>query len=493
MNSAKLSQYLPAILIVSYLFAALGIIWPIMGMFLLVSATAFVILLWQNRLPALIRSLLMVILVQNISYALISSFFVRLFGEEYFVEQVTTNWGRIYSLIFLEWKLLLLGFAVVFISSRDLQQFVKVKTVNVMRTCLYVLFGWLTLLVISQYLAGDSAMSLLGSFRNYSTVLFIGVFGSWVAQKLPNAWDAIFARSFMVPLISLLSVVHVGTIMIFNHSIFWWQEYVGTRYLYFAKLFFETLLPQTATEGRFYTDLLGINFIRTGGIYLEPVNYGYVIAFLLFWLIWAVVKYRKQVDFLLLLVTAVLFVLNMGKGALLFVIIILFTYIYLRVLPQKFPAKYPLWVVIISTFALFVFAIAPLLSKATLGHTEPVEQLSAIVSAVPEIAIVGEGLGTNGNFTAAGEIRESALAVTFVELGGVWLILYFLIVYYAARKIFINKSISPLLAAFAICAMWSFLLSGLFQENIFSLQVSFFTLFAGALCIPRNFEVSLHK
>lgn len=489
----KIAPYLSIAAVAFFALSYFGVVIPWFGIFFIVSLGCIATLLFRNNIAEAIRVLLLIILVQNFAYALGSSLIVRIIGESRFVELVATPWGQMYSLIFLEGKLLFFAAAAVSIFFEDIARFIKVRKMSQIRFVGYLLLLVLGIIGGSQLVSGSSFMAVIGSLRNYSAVIVTMLLGSWVAQKLPQAWETIFARNFMIPLITLLSAIQIGTIMIFSKSIFWWQEYVGVRYLYFAKLFFETLLPQTVTEGRFYTDLLGINFVRTGGIYLEPVNYGYVLAFLFIWLCWACLKYRKTVDFLLLIVTSLLFIMNMGKGALLFVMIVAITYLFIRIVPERAKFFYALWVAGVVLFALGIFAIAPLLSKATLGHTEPVEQLASVLKQVPEIVFIGDGLGTNGNFTAAGEIRESALAVAFVEIGGPWLLGYFAAIYAFGQKIFSNKRITPLLVAFSLCGIWSLVLSGLFQENIFSLQVSFFTLFAGMLFGSSNFEIPFNE
>lgn len=456
----------------------------IIGLILLaISILLFGILILKRKFVNSFWVIILLALVQNISFSVFSAITASFFSEEYLIDTLKNN--QFYSYVFLEGKLLLSSIWVFYIIITDILSALKGKF-PFSRSLLYLLF--LILGVFVLYNGTTFNVGFVGNLRSYLSIFCMLVIGLFLGSKCSNNLEIYFPKRLTYILVFILSGVNIFTDIVLRYSLVLWNELLGIRYLYYSKQLFSYLEPVTRTNGRFATDILGFRLQRSGGIMLEPVNYGYALALIFTLCVFYYFKTKSRLSLFALLLSTVFLILNLGKASILFVSIVLFTYLFIKIFYSQSSKAFFLWIILVLLIILSVIEFAPIISTSTEGHLNSFNRLISHAAAVPTSILLGNGIGTAGNFGTDAAFVESAFVVIIYEIGVLWFLLLAALCLFLARQIHSRKDIHPLLISFGMVSIINIFIAGTFQENVFSLQTGLFTITIGAILASSQYN-----
>lgn len=433
----------------------------------------------RRRDLALLAFVLVNLLLQNLLLALYSAAFAARLGEAAWLAFFSRPSARWLVFVLLEQKLLVVGLLAARIVVEDVAGVVRSGRLNSVRLLIYILLGWVFIEAAWAAARNGVSLSLLGGVRNYASLLFCILVFLAFGARCRLSLERLFPPRLVLWGTVVLHGINVALYAVFFSSVEAWNRLVGVRYLYAYKTLFSELPPSGETDPRFFTDILRLRIARPGGITLEPVNYAYLLAFLLVLIAYYSLRTR-QVRYLVLgLVTLVFAIANGGKAGLLTLLIIVATYLVILVGRRSRRFLVRNYFIFVGGIVAAGFFLAPWVSRSSLGHTRPVQTVLRRIAESPALLLKGGFPGTAGNFADQPAVYESAFWVALIELGVVWILLYGLLVVMLSRHLAAGRSDSSppaWLTAYAVVGLWSFFLLGFFQENIFSLQTNVFAL-----------------
>jgi hypothetical protein len=356
------------------------------------------------------------------------------------------------------------------------------------RLLIYLLLAWVVLEAAWAAARGGLSLALVGGVRNYASLLLSMLVFYWLGDQDRLPLERLFPPGLIFWGAVILHGVGVAWYAVFFSSIEAWNRLLGVRYLYFFKTLFTEVFPAGETSARFSTDILGVWVSRPGGILLEPVNYSYILTFLFVVVVYYAFRTRSVRFYALAAVTLVVALANAGKAGLFALAIIAATYLALLAGRRawRFIVRY--YLVAVAGVVVVGFFLAPMVSRTSRGHLEPILAMIRRAAESPAFLLKGGFPGSAGNLSGNLAFRESAFWVALVELGLVWVVLYGWLVVELGRRLAAVRPdvrLSLWLAAYAVVGLWSFFLFGFFQENIFSLQTNIFAL--GIPCFIAGF------
>jgi len=428
---------------------------------------------------ALLSFVLVNLLLQNLLLALYSAAFAAWMGETAWLALVSRQPARTLVLILLEQKLLVVGLLAVRVMVEDAVGVFRSGKMNTIRLLLYLLLAWVFLESAWAAARGGLSLVLLGGMRNYASLLLCMLVFLALGARDRLPLEKLFPPRLVFWGTVILHGLSVALYAVFFSSIEAWNRLVGIRYLYVYKSLFKEVYPPGVTSPRFFTDILGVRVSRPGGITLEPVNYGYLLTFLLVLLVFYALRYQRVRYYVLGAVTLVFAIANGGKAGLLALLVISATYLAILLGRRWWRVIVRYYFVVIGGIVAAGFILAPSISNASRGHTQPIQTVLQRITESPALLLKGGFPGSAGNFSGNPIFRESAFWVALYELGLVWIVLYGLLVLKLSRPLSAGGPADrppTWLTAYAVVGLWSFFLLGFFQENIFSLQTNVFAL-----------------
>jgi hypothetical protein len=428
---------------------------------------------------ALVVFVLVNLLLQNFLLALYSAAFAGLTGEAAWLALFAGQPARILVLLLLEQKLLVVGLLAVRVVVEDAGSVVRSRKMDSVRPLIYLLLAWVVLEAAWAAARGGLSLALAGGVRNYASLLLSMLVFYWLGAQGRLPLEKLFPPGLVFWGTVILHGVSVGFYAVFFSSIEAWNRLLGVRYLYFYKTLFTQVFPAGETNARFFTDILGVWVSRPGGILLEPVNYGYLLTFLLVLVVFYALRTQSVRFYALGAVTLVFALANGGKAGLLALAVIAATYLALLAGRRmwRFIVRY--YAIAVAGIVIVGFFLAPMVSRTSRGHMQPIQAMIQRVAESPMLLLKGGFPGSAGNLSGNLAFRESAFWIALLELGLVWVVLYGWLVVKLGRRLAAvrpDARLSLWLTGFAVVGLWSFFLLGFFQENIFSLQTNVFIL-----------------
>ncbi len=433
----------------------------------------------RRRDLALLAFVLVNLLLQNLLLALYSAAFAARLGEAAWLALFSRPPARWLVLVLLEQKLLVVGLLAARIVIEDVAGVIRSGRLNSVRLLIYILSGWVFIEAAWAAAREGLSVSLLGGVRNYASLLFCMLVFLSLGARYRLSLEKLFPPRLICWATVALHGISVAWYAVFFSSVEAWNRLVGVRYLYAYKTLFSDVYPPGETGVRFFTDILGIRITRPGGITLEPVNYSYLLTFLLVLLALYALRTRRVGYFALWAVTLVFALANGGKAGLLALLIISATYLGIRVGRRWWRFLVPYYFIVVGGVVAAGFFLAPGISRSSLGHTRPIQAVLGRIAESPALLFKGGFPGSAGNFADNPAVHESAFWVALLDLGVVWIVLLGLLAVKLCRLLASGRpGAQPpaWLTAYAVVGLWSFFLLGFFQENIFSLQTNVFAL-----------------
>lgn len=452
-------------------------------LFLCSSFFLFTRLLFRNRWKEALWVVLTIALLQNITFGVFSGIAARLWGIDTTFSILASSTGKVVSYVMMEGKLIFSLMLGGIICIHDIRRYFQVQRVAVVRGVMYLLgIILMAFALVSVGLEHNGVTSLIGSLRNYLSLLLVVQIGHFYSQLGLSFSEYVSSTTVRWGGWGLASF-NIFTQYVLTEQIPLWQHILGVRFLYYVKLLYAYIPLEYVVEGRFFTDFFGNVFMRSGGILLEPVNYGFLQVLVLVLLGYYVLKDGRFLDSTLLILHLILFFTNFGKGAFLLCAIVALTYLLRKWFFRVTRQVAHVWGIVVLLIIVSVFIVAPVISTYTLGHFSPMLEYLRFIIQYPEFLLIGQGMGTSGNYDASSVFRESAAIVTLAEVGIIWFMTYTGVLVLSALQGFQRRDIHPLLASFSVTGLLLFLISGIFQENAFSMQLSLFTVLPSFLIL----------
>jgi len=468
----------------------LSIKYPILLITLPIFSVYATYLYLQKKLDNYFVLIFINILLQNFLFAKFSTILAYLLGSDTVLYSAVSNnfLCKLLGIFLLEVKLILFGALLPRKVVKDIQLILNRKKLHTSSLLFYVLLLFLIFKGILSYTEKGFSFLLLGNIRNYISILFAVELGFYLGYNLSTI-KSVFNKHLLFYTSLFANVYYLFTIIIIKLGMFeFWNNVLGVRFLYFFKQFFRLDKEIWQIQARIRTQMLGIRFYRTGGIWYEPVNYSYFVIFLILASALIFLNSNKKNDrikwLLTILANSVIFGLNFGKGGFLFVAITLIIGLIFQYRTHLRPLIVKRYFLILFPIIVFFFVIAPILSSYTEAHLVGFQNALIHLFKDVKTLLFGINLGSVGNFIENGtnspssSIRESALGNMLIELGVIWIAIYilylkqYLTLFYNYLK---SNRINSILISYILISLYLLFSIGVFQENIFSLQVSFFT------------------